>query len=111
MKLKFIYVCSPFRGKTPDERQHNIQMTERYCAEIIKENAIPVAPHLYFPHFLDDNNSRERAIGLTIGKILLNHCDELRVYGSEITEGMEAEIAFAKIQDIEINLTHYSGQD
>lgn len=50
-------------------------------------------------------------MGLAIGKILLSRCDELRVYGNKITAGMADEIAFAKIQGIEINLTYYNGQD
>lgn len=40
MKLKFIYVCSPFRSSNDIEKQHNTKMAEHYCQDIIKENAI-----------------------------------------------------------------------
>ena len=37
---------------------------------------------------------------LLLNKILLERCDELWVFGKDITQGMEKEIAYAKKIDI-----------
>lgn len=45
-----VYICSPYRGDT----ETNIRKAQQYCKQAIKENHIPIAPHLYFPQILDD---------------------------------------------------------
>ena len=56
----------------------------------------PIAPHLLFPQFLDDNNPEERELGLFFGNALMSKCAEVWVFGSRISSGMEAEIKRAK---------------
>jgi hypothetical protein len=53
---------------------------------------IPIAPHVYFTQFLDENSEEERTLGISMGIELLKMCDELRVCGDKITEGMKMEI-------------------
>ena len=53
---------------------------------------IPIAPHLLFPQFLNDSDPKERELGLFFGNALLSKCVEMFVFGSRISEGMEAEI-------------------
>lgn len=53
---------------------------------------IPIAPNLLFPQFLNDNNPKERALGLFFGNAILSKCVEMWVFGGRISEGMEAEI-------------------
>ena len=57
---------------------------------------IPIVPHLYFPSFLDDNDPNERMIGISKGLELMNICDEVHVFGFDITEGMKIELDYAK---------------
>ena len=57
---------------------------------------MPIAPHIYCPRFLLDTELTERRRGMAIGMELLEMCDEVRVYGDRISEGMQAEISRAK---------------
>lgn len=52
-------------------------------------------PHLYFPTFLDENNPGERMTGIEMGLELMDACDEVYVFGFDITEGMKFELAHA----------------
>jgi len=53
---------------------------------------IPIAPHVYFSQFMDDLNPEDRRKALKMNKKLLEFCDELWIFGDEITEGMKKEI-------------------
>jgi len=61
----------------------------------VRHGCIPIAPHIYFPRFLDDRNPAERALGLFMGHVMLTKCVELWVFGDRVTPGMECEIAKA----------------
>lgn len=56
---------------------------------------IPIAPHIYFTQFLNDENAEDRAFGLEAGLSLLSECDELWYFGDQISHGMTDEICFA----------------
>jgi len=92
MKTKKIYVCSPLSG----DIETNIEKAKGYCEYIVKIcGAIPIAPHIYFTQFLDDNNPEEREFGLKTGLELLSECDELYYFGNVISKGMKTEICYA----------------
>lgn len=57
---------------------------------------IPIAPHIYFTQFLDDDDPQERRLGLDMGLELLKLCSELWVFGNRLSEGMKGEIENAK---------------
>lgn len=57
---------------------------------------IPLAPHLLFPQFLDDEDKEEREIGITYGLYLLKKCNAIWVFGGKLSEGMLREIKWAK---------------
>jgi hypothetical protein len=52
---------------------------------------MPIAPHLLFPQFLDDNCPVEREKGLAFGLALLEKADELWVFGTHQSEGMRRD--------------------
>ncbi|MBR1385068.1 MAG: hypothetical protein IJ555_14870, partial [Ruminococcus sp.] len=56
----------------------------------------PVAPHLFYPQFLDDNDPTERALGMELGLKALRSCDELWIISPRISSGMSAEIKEAQ---------------
>jgi len=92
MKKPLIYVCSPLAG----DFTNNIERAARYCRFVSCQNAIPIAPHLYFTRFLDDDISEERDLGVDMGLDVLGICDEVWVFGSKISTGMKREILLAK---------------
>ena len=53
---------------------------------------MPVASHLLYPQILNDNDPKERELGLLFGLALLRSCDEVWVFGNRITAGMREEI-------------------
>lgn len=91
-RLKKIFVCSPYRGDV----KNNMKKAINYCKYVVKQGYLPIAPHLYFPRFLNDNNETERKLGIAMGCELMQDCDEVWVFGDTITEGMYYEIMNAK---------------
>ena len=83
-----VYICSPYAGAVDG----NIAAAQRYSRFAVDKGYIPVAPHLLFPQFLDDNKPKERELGLLFGNAILSKCAEMWVFGDRISEGMEAEI-------------------
>ena len=94
--MKKIYVCSKYAGDTKE----NLEKAKAYARYVAKEcGAIPIAPHIYFTQFLDDNVPEERAFGVMSCLLLLSECDELLYFGDSISKGMSSEIIAAKEQN------------
>ena len=83
-----VYICSPHAGDT----ENNTTAARRYSRFAVEAGYIPIAPHLLFPQFLDDNNPTERELGLFFGNAIMSKCAEMWVFSDRISEGMEAEI-------------------
>lgn len=98
--MKKVYICSPYRGNI----EANTANARAYCREAIMRGYNPIAPHLYYPQFLNEDAPIERQFGLFCGLYLLRECHEMWVYGDprEATEGMRAEINEAAGLGIEI---------
>lgn len=94
--MSFVYVCSRYRAKTSDERLQNIELAKYACERVIQMGAIPIAPHLYFTRFLDDNVEFERDFGMEAGKKMMEMCSSFFVLtvDEEISEGMDEEIKY-----------------
>lgn len=88
----FIYICSPLRG----DIKRNIKRAIGYSRFVYSKGGVPLAPHVIFTTFLDDEIPEERAAGMEMGLELLRVCDELWVFGERISEGMAGEIKRAK---------------
>ena len=91
-----VYICSPFSG----DISGNIERTKKYSRYAVDSKAIPIAPHLLFPQFMDDDAERELALFMDM--VMLGKCEELWVFGELVTEGMSAEIAKAKRKNMKI---------
>ena len=89
--LPLVYIASPFSG----DMERNIKKAQGYCRFAISKGYIPIAPHLHYPQFLDDEDPEERELGLRFALILLGKCDELWVFDI-VSKGMAEEIAKAK---------------
>ena len=91
-----VYICSPYSG----DIKTNTAKTREYCRFAVDEGQVPVAPHLMFPQFMDEEKERELALQMDL--VLLEKCDELWVFGKTMTSGMRAEIAYAKNKKLKI---------
>ncbi|WP_366923853.1 DUF4406 domain-containing protein [Metallumcola ferriviriculae] len=95
---RLVYVCSPFAGNI----EHNINRARGYCRYAVNKEYIPLAPHLHYPQFMDDEDREQRELGLLFALILLCKCDEVWVFGGRVSGGMAREISKAKKRGIPI---------
>ncbi len=86
------YICSPFAG----DMERNAANARRYARFAIERGVVPFAPHLLYPQILDEHDKAQRALGLYFGILWLGKCDELWVFGSNVSAGMKREIAHAR---------------
>ena len=94
-KLQFrplVYICSPYRG----DIYENTLRAQWYARFAVEKGYLPIAPHIYFTQFMDDDKPREREIAIFMNKVLLGKCKELWVFGDVISEGMQGEIRCAE---------------
>lgn len=94
--MKKVYICSPYASTGDIET--NTRNARSYARLAISQLCVPIAPHLYFPQFMEESNDLERRIGLNIGLELIKECDELWQFG-EATGAMQYEIALAASLD------------
>ena len=87
-----VYICSPLSGNIAANQKN----ARRYCRFAVDSGCIPLAPHLYFPQFMDDGNGAERNLALFMDIVLLSKCDQMWVFGDRISKGMSIEIEKAK---------------
>lgn len=96
--MKKVYICSPLGGDV----KGNLNKAVTYAKYALACGTTPLVPHFY-ALCLNDNNPKEREIGLTAGLNLLFFCDEMWIFGDKITKGMQDEINFCKNLNIQIN--------
>lgn len=94
-----VYICSPYRGDTAK----NVEKARNYSRFAIESKAIPMAPHLLYPQFMDDSNPEERYLAIhTINYVLVGKCQEMWVFGETVSDGMAREIALAERRRMKI---------
>ena len=96
--LPLVYICSPYAG----EVEINVIKAKKFSRFAVNKRCIPVTPHLLYPQFMDDNNLSERNLARHINYVLLGKCEELWVFGSVVSSGMEHEIGVAKKRNMKI---------
>ena len=90
MFLPLVYICSPYSGNV----EKNVEAARQYCRFAVDQKAIPIAPHLLYPQFMDDE--KERELVRLINKVILGKCEEVWVFGQELSPGMAYEVEKAK---------------
>ena len=87
-----VYICSPLSGDV----EANTERARAFCRFALAQGQIPLAPHLLFPQFMDDDDPAERELAIFMDVVLLGKCSELWVLGETVSAGMQAEIDVAK---------------
>lgn len=93
-----VYICSPFAG----DIENNVNMARIYSRFAVRNDCIPLTPHLLFPQFMDDSIVSEREFALFMGLVLLTKCEQVWVFGRIISKGMAAEIEKAEKKRIPV---------
>ena len=63
-----VYICSPFSG----DIEGNTKKAREYSRFAVDQGAIPLAPHLFLPQFMSEQNERELAMFMV--SITLKFC-------------------------------------
>lgn len=100
--MKKVYICAPLGGNI----QENLKKAKQYARYSLLCGTAPVVPHFY-ALCLNDNISKEREIGMAAGLSLLWFCDEMWIFGDEMSEGMKAEMQFCKSLNIPVRKVRY----
>lgn len=87
-----VYICSPYSGNV----NHNIEMARKYSRFAVDKHYLPIAPHLLFTQFMNDEIPEEREIAIFMNFVLMSKCTEMWVFGDVISAGMKTEINRAK---------------
>lgn len=93
-----VYICSAFSGDVDG----NTVKARRYSRFAVDSGAIPLAPHLLLPQFMEEKTERELAMFMDM--VFLGRCEELWVFGAEVrvSAGMSEEIKKAKHKNMKI---------
>jgi hypothetical protein len=93
-----VFICSPFRG----DIVYNREAAAKYARYALDHNCFPIAPHLYLPVFMNDNDPAERELAIRFGLRLLGGCKELWMFGDTVSSGMRRELHEAHRKRIRI---------
>lgn len=110
--MKVAYIAHPISG----DIKKNLERIKEIARKInLKEpDTVPFAPYYLDCIALDDDNPFERRRGIMNDTELLKRgfIDEVRLYGSKISNGMLAEIQLAQSLGIEITpMTNGTSRD
>jgi hypothetical protein len=100
IRTRRVYVCHPFH----DDPTRNVERVRDICVALLREGVLPVAPQLYLPQFISEETDRDLALRICLE--LLGDCDEVRVYGRRITDGMRLELDRARALGIALTFEH-----
>lgn len=106
---QLVFICSPFRSDDEMQKLVNIENAKAYCRLASRQGYIPIAPHLFFSQFLNDDNQAERQKGIQMGKQLLVQCSKIWICGNYVSVGMKDEIEFAQKNGIPCEHITYRG--
>lgn len=89
-----VYIISRYRADNRRQLEFNKAVARYFCRQIIDEGKVPVAPHIYYTQFLDDDYQDDRELGLKLGLNDLQDCQEFLVVVIDgiISDGMKAEL-------------------
>ena len=92
--MEKVYIISRYSAKTWHERRFNKEVTKYYCRRIAEAGKRPVAPHLFYTQFMDDDDPEARRLGLDFAIKDLDECDSflLVIVDGFISSGMRGEI-------------------
>lgn len=84
--MKRVFLCAPL---------YQSSGIEKYTEYLLRCGAAPVAPHFFVP-CLDRRNPDDVKLAWRAETSLLWMCDEMWVFGDELTSDMKKLIAFAE---------------
>ena len=90
-----VYVCSPLRAPDSETPALHLTWARAMCLKAWTAGYVPLAPHLYFPQLLDDDDPHTRAAGISLGIDLLLTVSQVFALGIPVSDGMSRELEAA----------------
>lgn len=105
----WVYICSPYAS----DPEGNTARARGYCALALAAGRIPIAPHLYWPLFLDDTDPNQRAVGLALALEDLARCREVWSFVPTTgpSTGMRGELAQARMRRMPVSWFDIEGAE
>jgi hypothetical protein len=109
---KLIYIASPYSHKDPEEIDRNFERVSKYTAQCTSLGEVVLSP-ITHGHTLSQfvKMPQNWEFWQNICETMLINCDSLRVLkmnGWETSEGVTAEIEFAKAHGIPIEYVEFN---
>ena len=94
---KLVFVASPYRAETQEGVEKNLAFALSFMKKLWEmKREVGIAPHCYFPQFLEESDDLCRKAGIDCGLEIMKLCSKMYVVGEIISKGMEIEIDVAK---------------
>ncbi len=93
----FTVVESPFNAPTVDGLVLNVRYAMLAVRDSMDRGELPYASHLFFTQMTDDNNPKERELGIDAGLTLCEQADQTAVY-TDLGESSGMEYGIQRAQ-------------
>lgn len=97
-----VYVSSPLRAPDQETLALHFIWARAMCLKAWSQGYLPIAPHLYFPQFLDDDDPHTRAAGISLGLDLLLTASQVFALAVPVSDGMSRELETARRHGIPV---------
>ena len=98
-KFKLVYIAH----KYTDDPENNLKLALRWVRwAAAKPHIVPVAPWIVYIQALNNDDLRERELGMQLNFRVLSVCRELWLCGPEMSEGMIREEAIAAAHSVHV---------
>ena len=95
--MPLVYICSRYAADEKRTVEQNEAAAVRYSQFAIEQGCIPLASHLLYPRILDDDDPKQRRMGLFFGQVWLDIAREIWIFSDgSLSKGMKAEYERAK---------------
>ena len=88
---QMVYICSPFDGDPGRDRK----AARRWCRVAAGMGRLPIAPKLFLPQFLSEEDPDHRILAEIFDRMLLAKCRQLWVFGGRVNAEMAEQIGRA----------------
>lgn len=95
-EIPAVMIESPFSAATLEEKNNNLAYARAAVQDSLQRGESPLAPHLWFTEWLDDNDKAEREHGFACLESWMAKCDRVAVYTDRgLTRGIQFGIGLA----------------
>jgi hypothetical protein len=102
---ELVFICSPYRGKTPEEFERNVRIATMMCewVEAQDNSETPLAPHMICSQWLRSDDEHGDVNAMEISRSLIRVSKKMYAYaGRAPTQGMQDEVQFGSSENTPI---------